>query len=105
MYNYGKVSKKRLSEFARSTKSLLLYGSTSSIPKSNSNNSMKKEEKRLAKQPELKAEVSSVTIPIIQETASHSDVLTQVDLQQAIIWSEILGKPVCKRRVRRYYGD
>lgn len=25
-------------------------------------------------------------------------------LQEAIIWSEILGKPVCKRRKRSYYG-
>ncbi len=27
-----------------------------------------------------------------------------IQLQEAIIWSEILGKPVCKRRKRSYYG-
>lgn len=27
--------------------------------------------------------------------------LTQKNLQEAIIWSEILGKPMCKRRERR----
>ena len=26
-------------------------------------------------------------------------------LQEAIIWSEIIGKPVCKRRKRSYYGS
>ena len=28
-----------------------------------------------------------------------------IDLQEAIVWSEILGKPLSKRRKRRYYGD
>ena len=27
-----------------------------------------------------------------------------IQLQEAIIWSEILGKPVCKRSKRSYYG-
>lgn len=26
-------------------------------------------------------------------------------LREAIVWSEILGKPMSKRRKRRYYGD
>ena len=30
--------------------------------------------------------------------------LSPKHLQDAIIWSEILGKPVCKRRKRSYYG-
>lgn len=30
--------------------------------------------------------------------------LSSEKLQEAIIWSEIIGKPVCKRRKRSYYG-
>lgn len=30
--------------------------------------------------------------------------LSSEKLQEAIIWSEIIGKPVCKRRKRNYYG-
>lgn len=30
--------------------------------------------------------------------------LSPKHLQDAIIWSEILGKPICKRRKRSYYG-
>jgi hypothetical protein len=30
--------------------------------------------------------------------------LPSIQLQEAIIWSEILGKPICKRRKRSYYG-
>ncbi len=30
--------------------------------------------------------------------------LPSMQLQEAIIWSEILGKPICKRRKRNYHG-
>jgi hypothetical protein len=95
MYNYGKASKVRLSEFAKSTKNLFLYGTPSSNPKPVANNSVK---------PLPKVEVT-VTTPVNQVTTPQTDDFTRVDLQQAIIWSEILGKPVSKRRERRYYGN
>ncbi len=31
--------------------------------------------------------------------------LDRPNLQEAILWSEILGKPVCRRRKRRSYGN
>lgn len=42
---------------------------------------------------------------IIQNKNIYSDdkSMPAVKLQEAIIWSEILGKPVCKRRKRSYY--
>jgi hypothetical protein len=104
MYYYGKASKERLSEFAKSTKNLLLYGTPSSMPKPDGNKLVKDEQKMLAK-PAPKVEVTAVITPIIQAATPPTDAFTQDDLQQAIIWSEILGKPVSKRRVRRYYGN
>jgi hypothetical protein len=47
----------------------------------------------------------TVTVPNSQEKVQEKDLAAQIDLQQAIIWSEIIGKPMCKRRERRYYGD
>lgn len=31
--------------------------------------------------------------------------LTSAQLQEAVIWSEILGKPICKRRKRSYHSN
>ena len=36
---------------------------------------------------------------------SEKSFLDRPNLQEAILWSEILGKPVCRRRKRRSYGD
>jgi hypothetical protein len=103
MYYYSKASKVRLSEFAKSTKNLLLYGTAGSTPKPDANNSVKGEQKMLGK-PLPKVEVT-VTTPVFQVATPQKDAFAEVDLQQAIIWSEILGKPVSKRRERRYYGN
>jgi hypothetical protein len=103
MYYYGKASKERLSEFAKSTKNLLLYGTSGSAPKPDANKSVKGEQKMSGK-PLPKVEVT-VTTPVIQVATPQTDTFAEVDLQQAIIWSEILGKPVSKRRERRYYGN
>ncbi|MDD3172766.1 MAG: hypothetical protein PHF63_03770 [Herbinix sp.] len=37
----------------------------------------------------------------VKSTSNDSADLTQKNLQEAIIWSEILGKPMCKRRNNR----
>jgi hypothetical protein len=34
-------------------------------------------------------------------TASSEAIISMERLQEAIIWAELLGKPVCKRRKRR----
>lgn len=39
---------------------------------------------------------------------SNDDLDLQIShkkLQEAIIWSELLGKPVCKRRKKKIYGN
>lgn len=103
MYYYGKASKVRLSEFAKSTKNLLLYGTSGSTSKPDAKNSVKGDQKIVEKLPP-KVEVT-VTAPIVRGANSQTDAFTEDDLRQAIIWSEILGKPVSKRRERRYYGN
>ena len=101
--NNSKASMGRLSEFAKSTKNMLLYGNQGSISNPKTNKSVKGEQKTSGSIAP-KVEVS-ITTPVIQESNKQTDDVTHTDLQQAIIWSEILGKPVCKRRVRRYYGN
>lgn len=65
----------------------------------------------------LKTKDTQMPINFIDDEIQEPDIIIQkkqVDsidkslspkhLQDAIIWSEILGKPVCKRRKRSYYG-
>ncbi|MDF2905691.1 MAG: hypothetical protein K0R34_1012 [Herbinix sp.] len=102
MYN-SKASIGRLSEFAKSTKNILLYGTQSTMSKPNLIIPVLGEQKVAGKSmPKVEVTVST---PVMKGKNQESDVLTQNDLQQAIIWSEILGKPVSKRRERRYYGN
>jgi hypothetical protein len=103
MYSYNKSSPGRLSEFAKSAKNVLLYGTQSPMSKPNLIIPVLGEQKTAGKSMP-KVEVTA-TAPGIKADNLESDVLTQSDLQQAIIWSEILGKPLSKRRKRRYYGD
>jgi hypothetical protein len=58
-----------------------------------------KSEKPATKPLEVKLEVSKVSrvVPF----ADSDMLISQERLQEAIIWSEILGKPVSKRRKRR----
>ena len=100
---YNKGSMGRLSAFAKSTKNMLLYGNQESMTKPSGISSAKGDQKNLGKQPPK--EIGSVAMPVNQVTTRQTDEITQADLQQAIIWSEILGKPVSKRRERRYYGN
>lgn len=44
-------------------------------------------------------------VPGNQGERTDKNFLDSSNLKEAIVWSEILGKPVCKRRKRRYYGD
>ncbi len=103
MYYYGKESKVRWSEFSKSAKNIFIGGNQSVMPKSDVNNHEKGEQKVGSKFPS-QVEVS-VTTPVIQVATQQTEAITPLDLQQAIIWSEILGKPVSKRRERRYYGN
>lgn len=36
---------------------------------------------------------------------NSSSIITRKKLQEAVIWSEIIREPLCKRRKRRGYGD
>lgn len=47
----------------------------------------------------------SAAIPRDQGECAEKNFLDRPNLQEAILWSEILGKPVSKRRKRRYYGN
>lgn len=59
------------------------------------------------------SEKTSVTVilPDITNTDKSQNIhvsnleFTKDKLQEAIIWSEIVGKPLCKRRKRRSYGN
>ena len=102
MYYNSKASFGRLSEFAKSTKNVLLYGTQNPTSRPVVNSQMKNEP--IAGKPLPKVEVK-VTVPIVQDIPTQTDDITQMDLQQAIIWSEVLGKPLSKRRERRYYGN
>ncbi len=65
----------------------------------------------------LKTKDTQMPINTIDDESQEPDIIIQkkqIDpinknlpsehLQDAIIWSEILGKPICKRRKRSYYG-
>ncbi len=47
----------------------------------------------------------SVKTPDPGMAADNPYDFSQKHLQDVIIWSEIIGKPVCKKRKRRQYGD
>lgn len=49
-------------------------------------------------QPEVKEEPAGIVTVIKKEAATET---STIDLQEAVIWSEILGKPMCKRRNER----
>lgn len=100
---YSKPSKDRLSQFAKASKNLLLYGSSGSQVKPKMNYQVKMEPEPVEK-PAAAATVS-VTFADAKVKTPEPEFVTQVDLQQAVIWSEILGKPMCKRRERRAYGN
>ncbi len=52
-------------------------------------------------QQEMKIELSSSSNRSI--ASSEDKKISQERLQEAIIWSEILGKPVCKRKRSRFH--
>lgn len=98
---YSKSSGERLSQFAKSTKNFLLYGNTSTDQNQKQYYQVKvdpKPEEMSTAKVEKYVKVSSN-----QMNAQETNAFTDTDLQQAIIWSEILGKPMCKRRERRNY--
>ena len=103
MYYYSKSTNGRLSELTKFTKDLLLGSKQNSMSKPDLSNRVKGEQKIVEKLPS-KVEVT-VTAPVIPVTNQQAGAITQIDLEQAIIWSEILGKPMSKRRERRYYGN
>ncbi len=100
---YNKSSMDRLSQFAKASKNLLLYGSSGSEDKPKMNYQVKVEPKPV-EEPSV-VDTVVVTVAEAKTKTPESDKITQADLQQAIIWSEILGKPMCKRRERRTYGN
>ncbi|MBP1754998.1 MAG: hypothetical protein H6Q59_1396 [Firmicutes bacterium] len=103
MYN-SKQTMSRLSEFAKISKNVLFYGDQSAP----SNKPMMNYKVKIDPIPEQKPVVkvaAAVAVPNNLQTTQGEDIAAQIDLQQAIIWSEIIGKPMCKRRERRYYGD
>lgn len=102
MYYNSKSSFGRLSEFAKSTKNVLLYGNQASM--STPDNKKAIGEQKLPGKLPPKVEIV-VASPVVPTATQKTDEITQADLQQAIIWSEILGKPMSKRRERRYYGN
>lgn len=105
---YNKSSIGRLSEFAKSAKDVLLGNNQGTMPnfyipvlgeqKSKDKLSPK------GKEP-VKTEEKTVKMPVSRTIEKESEYFTQNDLEKAIIWSEILGKPLSKRRERRYYGN
>ena len=100
---YNKPSMDRLSKFAKASKNLLLYGSSGSPDKPKMNYQVKVEPEPMEK-PAAAATVT-VTVANAKVKTPLAETITQEDLQQAIIWSEILGKPKCKSRERRAYGN
>lgn len=56
------------------------------------------------KEPAVEVEVSFLT-PGGEDKQNNPYGFTKKNLQEAIIWSEIIGEPVCKRRKRRQYGS
>lgn len=101
---YNKSSMDRLSQFAKASKNFLLYGSSGTEDKPKIIPQAKVAAKPIEKSIENTAPVT-VIVTDSQTTISEPELITQADLQQAIIWSEILGKPMCKRRERRTYGN
>lgn len=56
--------------------------------------------------PKVEIEVERPEVNTAYNIKSQESInITQKNFQEAIIWSELLGKPMCKRRKRRYYGD
>ncbi|MDF2486070.1 MAG: hypothetical protein K0R46_2238 [Herbinix sp.] len=98
---YSKSSGERLSQFAKSTKNFLLYGNTNTDQKQNKFYQVKVDPKPVDK-PMVQV-VTTMKAGSNQTDTLDTNALTNADLQQAIIWSEILGKPMCKRRERRNY--
>lgn len=60
-----------------------------------------KQFQQVDKDDDYEGEVRTYTI---KKTDNSQLEITQRKLQEAIIWSEILGKPVSKRRKRSFYG-
>ncbi len=56
------------------------------------------------KKPTVQIELSLQT-PEREKEPGYPFDFTLKHLQDAIVWSEIIGKPVCKKRKRRQYGD
>ena len=103
MYYMNKSSIGRLSEFAKSAKDVLLGSYQGSMTQPNLKIPVLGDQKAKGKLP-AKTEVTIAT-PVKPLIKKEADFITQTDLEQAIIWSEILGKPLSKRRERRYYGN
>lgn len=68
-----------------------------------SSNKKESSEKLTQKKPDnrMMQEIKEVKRPIVSQSYESNEVLSTERLQEAIIWSEILGKPVSKRRKRR----
>jgi hypothetical protein len=103
---YSKSSGERLSQFAKSTKNFLLYGNTNTDQKQNTFYQVKVDPKPVDRPTvlvETTMKAGSNQTDTLNTDTLNTNTLTNADLQQAIIWSEILGKPMCKRRERRNY--
>ena len=101
----SKASMERWNELTKATKNMLRNGNQNSMSKATMSNPGKGEKTSQEKpQEKLKIEVA-LALPINQATSRQTEEFTPTDLQQAVIWSEVLGKPVSKRKERRYYGN
>lgn len=58
-------------------------------------------EREIESQPKEIKPLIRETKPLSKETKPLNLQISQKKIQEAIIWSEILGKPMCKRRKRR----
>lgn len=103
----SKASMERWSELAKATKNMLLNGNQSPMSKATMSNPEQGEKKSQEKpQEKLSSKIElTLALPINQVTSGQTEEFTPTDLQQAVIWSEVLGKPVSKRKERRYYGN
>ena len=99
----GKTSMERWNELAKVTNNILRNGNQNSMLKTTII-SPEQGEKKSQEKLSLITEVT-LTLPSSQVTSRQTEDFTATDLQQAVIWSEILGRPASKRKERRYYGN
>ena len=103
----SKTSMERWNELVKVTNNILrngnqnsMFKSTGIIPEQGEKKSQEKPQEKLS----LITEVT-LTLPSSQVPSRQTEDFAPTDLQQAVIWSEILGRPASKRKERRYYGN